>query len=341
MIEKISNYVIEDLSVNNERDWEAFNEKICDGSFFHTLKWKKILEQLNYKSHYFLVYDKHEVISICPFFEGTIKGFKGLMLLPTSDHRHLLIDKTKCDHPLVQEILHKVKEISKRKKYSFILITTKNEEIITFFNKFNPMSFPLSGTMVLDLKKDNPKKIWNDIFSKKEQERKYIRRFEEDGFKIQEIKSLENLRLFYKYYKENTEYIKAIPFRYTHFEALWNTYSPNDIRITFLHKNGLIAGGELSFIYPPKKTMYLRYLAINRTLPNRYQPTLYLRWNSVIHASDMGYDTVNFGGTPCDPNDIHYKLKMKFGCHYEKEYSIVFPLSPLFKLGYTAYRFFK
>jgi len=55
----------------------------------------------------------------------------------------------------------------------------------------------------------------------------------------------------------------------------------------------------------------------------------------------MGYDSINFGGTPYDADDIHYKLKTKFGCHYEKQYSIIFPLSPLFKLGYNTYRFLK
>jgi hypothetical protein len=51
----------------------------------------------------------------------------------------------------------------------------------------------------------------------------------------------------------------------------------------------------------------------------------------------MGYNKICFGRTPPYSNDSHYQLKEKFGCHFEKEYSLIFPRSHLFKIGYNIY----
>jgi hypothetical protein len=66
----------------------------------------------------------------------------------------------------------------KENKLLFILITTLSELTKDHFNRFDPLPFPIRD-MVLNLKEISPDKIWNDILSK--QERKYIRRFGNDG----------------------------------------------------------------------------------------------------------------------------------------------------------------
>ena len=132
----MTDYRIEELNPNNEKDWEEFNKKTDCGSFFHTLKWKNILNNsFSYKLHYFLIYFEGKVIAICPFCENTIKGFRGLMPPPNSDHRELVIKKQNCTHLLIKELLNKTNEILKSKKLSFILISTFSKEIKDYFNK--------------------------------------------------------------------------------------------------------------------------------------------------------------------------------------------------------------
>jgi hypothetical protein len=62
-----------------------------------------------------------------------------------------------------------------------------------------------------------------------------------------------------------------------------------------------------------------------------------MRWNWIKKASEMGYSRICFGRTPLDPNDIHYQLKEKFGCNFEKEHSLIFHRSNLFRIGYNIY----
>ncbi|SNQ59949.1 GNAT family N-acetyltransferase [Candidatus Methanoperedens nitratireducens] len=328
-------YHIEELSNKNATDWKRVNEESKEGDFFHKLEWKRILEQsLNFKSHCFLLYRNDEPVALCPFYESSINGVRGLVSLPDSDYNHIIVTD-QYDPLIAYHILEKCNEIARENKLSFILITTLRESIKDYFSKYNPLPYPIGGNMMLDLEKSGPDSIWSEVLSQRD--RKHIRRFEKDGFKIKEINSIDHIKMFYKYYKANLESIDAAPHSFSHFEDLLRTYSSTEMILTLLYNNKIIAGGQLAFLHYPKKTVYLRYLSLNRDLPNRYRPTTYMRWNWIRRASEMGYSKICFGRTPPDPNDIHYQLKEKFGCHFEKEHSFIFPRSYLFKIGYNIY----
>ena len=329
------NYHIEELNNNNAADWEKLNEESKEGSFFHTLKWKRILEQsFNYKSYYFILYRNDEAVALCPFYEYTINGVKGLVSLPTSDYNHIIIIDEN-DSLMAYHILDKCKEIVKKNKLFFILITTLSESIKDQFYRYKPLPYPIGGNMVLNLEEHNPNKIWNEMFTRKK--RKRIKKFDIDGFIIKEIKSLADLKIFYKYYTINLESINVTPYTFSHFEDLFNTYSSSEMIVTLLYKNETIAGGVLTCMHDHNKTIIMRYLSVNRNLTNKYSPTYCLEWDMVKRASGMGYNKINFGRTPPYQNDIHYQIKKKFGCHYEKEISFIFPMTYLFKIGYIIY----
>ncbi|VVB59228.1 FemAB family protein [uncultured archaeon] len=333
-------YNIEELNHSNENDWEEFNKKTDGGSFFHTLKWKNIIENsFNSKLHYYLIYFDDKVIAICPFCENTIKGFRGLIPISPSDYRHLLIGKQDFNH--LEEIIKKIIEISRKDKNSFVMITTINQEVKDYLKKNSSLPYPFfrgTGNFVLNLKENPPEKIWQENFKWKT--RNSIRKFEKDGFTIREATSIDDLKFFYKYYKMNLEYRNRIPYHFSHFERLWDTYSLTEMRIILLCRDEKVHGGLLLFIYPPSRTVYLRHIAIDRNLGARYKLDVYLCWQSIRFASDINFDTVCFGETPNDPNETVYKYKKSFGCSYENIYSYVFPFSFAFRMGYNMYKYF-
>ena len=336
----MANYRIEELSHSNENEWEEFNKKTDGGSFFHTLKWKNVIENsFDYKLHYYLIYFDDRVIAICPFCENTIKGYRGLMPPPNSDYRHLLLSKQDYEH--LEEILSKIIKISRSNKFSFILITTLSQVIKDYLKKYNPLPYPIfggSGNFVLNLQINNPEKIWHDIFRNKT--RNTIRKFEKDGFKIREATSIDDLKLFYKYYRMNLEYKKRKPYPFSHFERIWDTCASTDLRLTLLHRGENVHGGLLAFMYPPTKTMYLRYLAIDRDIRARYKVADYVHWECVQFASNQKFNSISFGETPWDPNDETFKFKKSFGCFFENMYSFILPFSFTFRLGYNVYKYF-
>ena len=159
-------YYIQELSNNISNDWEKLCEESKEGTFFHTLKWKQILEgALNYRSHCFLIYRNDEPVALCPFYEATIKRFRGLIALPGSDYDHIVI-KDKNDPLIAYHILEKCKEIAKKNNLSFILINTLDQMIKDDFSKYKPLSYPIGGNMVLDLKRSVSIRSGMNIFPK-------------------------------------------------------------------------------------------------------------------------------------------------------------------------------
>jgi len=88
----MNSYDIEDLTELNKKEWDNFNEIIQDGSFYHTNRWKQILEKsFNLKSHSFIVRFKGEIVAICPIYELMINKYRGLENLPETDYNSVII----------------------------------------------------------------------------------------------------------------------------------------------------------------------------------------------------------------------------------------------------------
>lgn len=326
-------YRLEYLNSTNAHLWEDFNQKSHEGTFFHTLKWKKILESLGYVSHYIIIFKDDELIAICPFFETYIKRFKGITTLLKSDYNHVIFKDN--DPDAIQYLRKELVSIAKKNSWSFIVIHSLD---CNFKNNFDThLEYISLGNMVLDIEKLNTDKIWNEVFTNKIRQRKFINRFRRDGFELEDLVSREDMKIFYDYYIKNIKFLKAEGYPYSHFRDLCNTYFPKNLNITLVHKKDVIAGGLLMFLDHSKKTMYIRYLALNRDLPNTYHTPYILYWDALEKANKLKFKKVCFGTTPKDHDNPNFRIKRNFGCNYENSYSILLPISKVFRVGYKFY----
>ena len=326
---------MEELNSTNIGLWEDFNQKMDEGTFFHTIKWKRILESLGNNSHYYIILDGDEPVAICPFFELNISGFKGITTLPDSDYNHLIV---KDNNPRIIEFIRKELESrAKKRSWSFIIFNSLDKNI---GDKLNASFYPnfSMGTMVLDLEELNPDKIWNEIFNAKRGQRRYIKRFEKNGFQIKELDSKKDIKALYNYYEENINYKKGTLYPYSHFKDLYEIYSSKNIYSGLIIKEDFIAGGFLNFIDEQNKVMHSRYIAINRDVPNTYHIQYPLLWEQIQKADEIGLKKVDFGSNINDQSHPGYKLKRNFGAKYQHSYSVLRPVSRLFKLGHNVYR---
>jgi hypothetical protein len=329
-----------ELDESNASDWEELNEKSPDGSLFHTLKWKQILEKsLGFKPCYFLIYRNNQPVGLCPFYQRRVMGFDGLMSLPDATlnpcNHIILVDRHAST---VGDALQKCKDIAKTHKLSFMAFGIK-EDLAHPLLKLNMPLHQAGGNMVLDLHQSPPDKIWQ-LFSNNQ--RNKIRRFDKDGFALHDIASSGEVDAFCRFYQVNLRHIGGNPHPFRYFTELMRAYSdrsPPEILWTLLRRNEQVAGGLLALLYSAKRTMYWRYLSLNRELPNVYTPFYYVLWHAVRKAVELGYETIDFGGTPPDPSDVHYRMKARFQCRYEKKYLAILPLSRPFKMVYAAQRF--
>jgi hypothetical protein len=332
----MANYYIERLNDNNSAKWEEFNNNSNEGSFFHSLKWKQIFENTsNLKTHYFLLFKNNTIFGIFPFVEKKIHMFNGLVPLQGFGHYNAIIRDYR-DNSAIQYFITELQRNNENQKInSFICLSTLHKEIIDNLKNFMIFPFGGDGNMILNLQKSPPEKIWEN-FSAKKGQRKFIRRFDEKGYSITEISSHEEMKLFYRYYKENINYIGGSLQPFSHFTDLWNNLFSEEMRITILSKDSLIAGGLLMFLYKPQKVVYLNYLSLNRDLPNTYHPTYSLFWEAINWAWNNNYEKISFGPQYLDEKNPRYRIKNEFGGEFEPIFSKMIPLNKFLRLGYWA-----
>ena len=333
-----------ELSESNASDWEGLNENSPQGSLFHTLKWKRLLEESFRKyatTRYFLIYQDHRPVALCPFFERRSWGFKNLASLPDSGlnpWNHVVMHEQGC---APDECLEIFEDIAKSKNMAYVAFGILEEQR-SAIARFGVPVYSADGSMVLDLSENPPDQIWKHTFHHRHSPRQKIRHFERDGFKLDCLASRESLDLFYPYYAANLKRIGGRSYPLSYFEKLLANFSersPDNVMLIILHKDRCVAGGLLALFWDARKTLYLRYFSLNRSLPSRYTPVYPLYWHAIKEAFRMGCRVVDFGVTPADPSDVHHKTKAEFGCHYLPKFRAVLPTSRLFKLLHRGYSF--
>jgi hypothetical protein len=326
-------YYIEYLNEDNALIWDEFNKNSEEGSFFHSLQWKKVIDNTSdINSKYYLLFKNDHIHGIFPFIERKIYFFTGLVPLQGFGHNNaILLDANNA--PALQNAIQEINKHHQR--ISFISLSTLHERIIDNLRDYSIFPYEDNGNMMLDLRESPPERIWNN-FSAKIGQRKYIRRFDEKGFKIVEVNSLDDLKLFYKYYKENINLIGGKPQSLSHFMYLWNLFSSDKMRITFLSKDSIIAGGLLMFADRPRNTLYFTYLSLNKNLPNTYHPTYPIFWEAINWAWDNKYNKISFGAQRFDTKSPRYRIKNQFGATFEPLYSRMLSLSNFFTLTFKC-----
>lgn len=322
-------YSIQELSEENAGTWDRFNNRCPEGTFFHTTKWKNLLENvLKIDLRYWLIRRGQKVVGISPFKSRTIVFLNGLDALPHSECNGILLNDDFNPRDL-NKILAQFAS-----KYSFLLLNTNNQTFLDHIG-YDHYPFEDTGYMMLNLQQKPPETVWDNFPAKKGQ-RKFIRRFDEKGFKVREIREREDMKTFHQYYAENLIRKNADVLPLTFFQELPEVFSQDEMRVTSLSKGDIYAGGLLTFMHPASKTAYFHYLSLNRDLPNTYHPTYYLFWEGLNWAWDNGYEKISLGRQEMDPNNARFRIKTDFGAEYIPVYSRIVLLSKSTSLLYRV-----
>jgi len=320
-------YSIQELSEENAEAWDEFNNRCPEGTFFHNIKWKKALENaLNVDPTYWIISRGRKIVGIVPSKNRTLMFLKGLETLPHSEFNSILLD----DNFNPQD-LHEILTLF-ASKYSFLFLNTNKQEFLDYIEYDHYLSDNV-GNMVLNLQQKPPETIWKN-FPAKNGQRKFIRRFDEKGFKIHETREQEDMKTFHRYYAENLIRINTDVLPLTFFQKLPEIFSANEMRVTLLSKENTYAGGLLTFMHPASKTAYFQYLSLNRNLPNTYHPTYFLFWEGLNWACDNGYEKISFGRQKMDLKNPRFRIKADFGAEYRPIYSQIVLFSKTTSLLY-------
>ncbi len=313
--------------LRDESEWERFVAASPQATFYHTLKWKKALEEaFSLKTVYLVVRgNSGEVVGVCPLALTRKLGiFRVLDSLPESDFAGPLVAAG-----YEEEALHALNDYllaaGPGMGITYAKLRCPRREIARHFQAAGKTLDLSSGSMNLDLREKPVEYIWNNVFSQKSGQRTYIRRFEKDGFQNVEARSAEDLDTFYELYRRNMRHIGGVPHPHSFFRRLWKELHPDYFNILLTVGNGRCIGGEAFFIYPPRKTAYQTFIGLDRNVETQYRTYFYLSWGLITWCARNGFEVVSFGGTPADPATSNHAQKSRFGASFNQDYVVCLP----------------
>ncbi|MDD5093325.1 MAG: GNAT family N-acetyltransferase [Dehalococcoidia bacterium] len=316
--------IVEPLS--DEKEWEDFVAKSPQGTFYHTLAWRNILEKcFNVKPHYLVVRDSNrEMIGLCPFvIRKELALIRVLDSLSYSDYGGPLCAEGLAK-PVVQALVQHLQSSAKRMGITYAIVHFSDEEMSKAAAIPGSRLDTSHGVMKIDLEDKPPEIIWNDIL--RAEERKRINRIRKGGYLSTEVTTAEDMGIFYELYRQNILHIGAIPYVESFFQELFQSLHPTNFHIILLTNQDRAIGGMGFFVHEPSKTVHVPYMGLDRTA--RYDTINYsLIWELLKWTQGHGYRRLNMGSNSSDPQEVHHKQKAKFGLTFGQDYSVMLPLN--------------
>lgn len=311
--------------LKDKREWESFLQASPEGTFFHSLKWKEVIQKsFPHSALYLTIRDANgRVVGICPGFLVSSLSNRVYYSMPHSDYGGPVI----AEHYVEQASLSLrsfLRNFCSEKGIDYAKICFTNDKLEQSFNSGPRIGYvdTSKGIVEIDLKAKSSDYIWNKILSKNR--RWKIRRYERDGFQAQEARSRSDLRDFYNIYCKNMKYIGASPHPYEFIENMWSLLYPENLRIWLVGKDRK-TGGILVFKYG--RRTYWSYAGIDRKQCGSVSVVPYLLWKEIKAAEEEGYRYVSLGGTPSDPRSPHYLQKIRMGGTYYQHKMGWYPFS--------------
>jgi len=308
--------------LRNAEEWENFLETMPQATFFHSLKWMKVLKKtFSLPTLYLTIKDgEGNLTGVCPLAISNWGPLKMYESLPYSDYGGPIIKKS-C----IKEASISLWKFLEKSSYENNIPLTKmlfvDKEVSPFFKSQNTYVDKSRGVVEIDLEVNPSIFIWNKMLH--QAERKRIRRFERDGFQVRETRTRSDFAEFLVTYYKNMEHINEPAFPIDFFKNIWNMLYPENFNGFLVERNKTV-GGNAFFKY--MKRIYLTYLGIDRgALSSRYRMAPYMFWKAIKWAEENGFRYVCLGATPSDPRSIYYSQKMMFGGSFLQQENLYVP----------------
>jgi hypothetical protein len=307
--------------LKDKREWEDFLHACPDGTFYHSLQWREVLERSFHDLPVYLtVRDASGIVGICPGFILRTMRTKTYSSMPHSDYGGPVV-VTRCMEDASLSLRHFLRRFCARMGVAYLKITFTNEELGRSYDLPLGYASKSGGAVEIDLDATPSHFIWNSIFSKNR--RWKMKRFEREGYHAQQARTKSDLRDFYGLYCENMKHIGARPYPYDFLENMWNLLHPLNLRIWLVAREKAIGG--ILVLKDTRRTYWL-LAGIDRTQAYSRHPVVnYLLWKEIETAEEEGIRLVSLGATRSDPNDLYYLQKTSFGGSFHQQEVVYYP----------------
>lgn len=309
-------YTITKLTKNDYEEWDNFVKTHKGGTIFHTLGWKKVLEEsYGYEPRYYVIKNANgEITGIFPTFK--VKTFFGKIIVsqPFAEYGGALVregyEKAVIDilNIFKKEVKNGVKYIEIRKPPFGMRISNT----IGYKKEMKAYNFYLNLE-----NKDFKKDIWNGVIHKKV--RTAIRKAIKSGVIIEKKMDMD---LYYDLYIKTMARMGSPPHSKKFLKNI-ERYLKDYVVCNFAYLDGIPIAALLSFRY---KDIVSIFGNVSDSKYWNYNANDLLYCSEIKEVLKLGYKFVEFGRT--NPNSQYVKFKKRHGGENQVElYSYIYPQS--------------
>lgn len=310
-------YEICPISPKYEKDWEDFVNNHKDSTIFHTLGWKKVMEQtFGFKPEYLVVKDsENKLVGISPAFK--VKTFFGKVIIsqPFFEYGGPIVDIGYEDACL--DIFNFYKNKCLKERLNYIELKALPNVNNSCFDKAGYIQQFKAYNYYIDIKGKNfEKDIWLGLYTKKSRVRNSIRNAIQEGIIVVENN---NIDIYYNLYLKTMIKLGSPPMPKSLFENI-KKYTKG--RFTFAFLKDIPIGGIMSFPFNNRDLM-VGLVSDEKYLNFRGNDMLYNE--QIEYATNNGFEIVDFGRTR--PNSDYERYKKKWGATRREMFSYIYPPS--------------
>ncbi|MDW7726655.1 MAG: GNAT family N-acetyltransferase [Candidatus Methanoperedens sp.] len=310
-------YEIFSFGSNDEKEWDHFVDNHKKATFFHTIKWKKILEQtFNYKPDYLLVRNsERRIVGISPAF--SVKTMFGRIVVsqPFFEYGGPIIENSfeGAYSDIIKYYINKINN-NKIKYVEMKSLPNESDEHYTkngFVKQFKSFGY------YIDVKdKDFEKDIWLGLYNNKV--RNSIRKGIKSGLKIVQE---ENIDVYYDLYLKTMAKLGSPPYPKTLFENI-KKYAKSSVRFTFAYLEEVPIAGLWTLLYNNRVSIVGN---VSCSDYQNFNANDHLYNEQIEYSTKNKFEIVDLGRTR--PNSSYELYKKKWGALKIDMYSYVYPPS--------------
>jgi len=280
--------------------WNSYVLNHPNGTFFHLIGWKTVVEKTFHHKSYYLVAERsgnstHPMVGILPLF--SVKSFlfgKSLVSLPFAAYGGILAD----DQSVSQQLLDKAKEITSSEGLEYLELRSRDGEIPDLSTK--------------DLYVIFRRKIFEDLDSNMmaipRKSRRMVRQGEKAGL-THEFGHEEFIPSFYQIFAKSYHRLGSPVFSVKLFENLLKEFKDQGNILLIRNREGKAISTVLTFYY---KDQVLPYYAGSLFEYRDLAPSDYMYWQLMKYGWENGYTLFDFGRSKIDTGSYDFKRHWGF-----------------------------
>jgi FemAB-related protein (PEP-CTERM system-associated) len=288
----------------DKENWESYVLNHQQGTFFHLIGWKSVIEKTFRHKAFYLIAEKGEeisdrkgnaenkrkIIGILPLF--LIKSFifcKSLVSIPFAAYGGILADS----HEIARKLLDRAKEITHSEKLDYLELRNRNGKVENLPTKNLYVTFRRAISEDLE----------SNLEAIPRKARRMIRQAEKAGLTYE----FGNRKLtpdFYEIFARSYHRLGSPVFSVKLFHNLLEEVNNQSNILLIRHPDGKPIAGVLTFFY---KDVVLPYYAGSLFEYRDLAPNDFMYWQLMKYGCENGYKVFDFGRSKVDTGSYDFK----------------------------------